>query len=476
MKKKSLFLILLLSKAAIGGALLNDSQLLSRCYSQITGSSLPLTHPLLKKITNSEIKGSQACSQLLESVSLSEQGEVMTSTPEKFKIFRTFQKLHSSWFTRFELNRNTQDHPNSDIYDTNEMGYHFGWSLFRDGEHVSNTLTREYSFVGKRNSSKPAKYLLDKDIEGRRGPRKTDRFHKWEYGSNQEEGGLYLGPISFWKPTFVQTGELSAIKPFKAGKNKIKKWITDSKSFPVYVNRPLGGGILGTIPYLILNSGHLNQTSNGGDRLNRRFTTSVLKDLLCRNTPLLEKEDVLPFLDPKSKHKFRKSYQCQTCHVTTDLMAAALRNIEVYNSGDVTLNYSIKNVFVHSKGHKRISDFPNDNPNYYKSPPEGRIYFRDLYRNLVNSRVTSIQEIGQSLSKTEDFYLCISSRYLSYFSGQDIEVENINYFDKKTNHPLENLTIKLANHLKEHGDLKKLIKEIFQSKLYAQKTLGGQLE
>lgn len=472
MRKMLLLVLLILCNNVFSATALNEQQIFNRCYSQLTNKTLPLNHSLLKQIRNSKIKAHEACSSLLDSVKLDAKGMITKATSENLGIFKTLQALHSSWFDRYELNENTQDHPNSDIYDTNEMGYHFGWTLFKDGEHLKNTLERKFSFYGKRKSTEPAIYLLDKDIEGYRKPRATNEYHKWEYGADGSEGGPYLGTIVFWKPKLVEVGQLIGIQPFNNGANKIVKWFPGEKNIPIFVNRPLGGGILGTIPYIILNSGHLNMKSNGGDRLNRKFTTSIFKDLLCRNTPLLKKEDVLSHVDPKSKHQFRKKYECQLCHVTIDSMASAIRNVEVYNSGDVTLNYTIKNVFTHTPSIKPIKNFPDDNPDYYKSPPQGRVTFRDLYNNFIDVPVTSLQEIGEALSKTEDFHLCTASRYLSYFSGQQIDIEAINYRDKKENHPLENLTISLANSLKKHGSLKKLIKEILKSPFYTKTRLG----
>lgn len=451
---------------------MSEIQVLNRCYSLIMDQPLDSNHHLAKMVLKDNLTGPKACSKLIEQVSFNKEGLLNNVNEEKLLVLRKFQKLHNSWFPRFNFNQNTQDHPNTDLYDSNEMGYHFTWSTFRNGENIKRALNRNTSFYGLRTSEKPHRYLIDRDISGYRHKRENNSNRNWKYGADGSDGGLYLGPVVFWKPQLVQFGDLVGLKEFKNGKNKINRWMSKKVTTSYFVNKSFGGGAIGTVPYLLLNSGHNDATSDGGKILNRRWSTSVFKDLLCRNLPLQNEAEGRKAVRKNSSIKFRRDYKCQMCHITMDNMAAALRNIEVFNSGDFDEQFSTRNIYHHKAVIGKLNGLPDRNPSFYKSVPEGRVIFRDIYDRTINKPVGSISAIGKVLSESDDFYYCTASKYLSFLTGLSFDIEKIDYKNKKNNDDLENYLIKISEKFKLHKDVKKLFGEIFESKYYSMSDYG----
>ncbi len=465
-----MILLLFISFPLLHASELNELQIFNKCYSQLTLHPLKLKHPLVKLLKEKKINASQACINLIEQVNFDKNGIVFPKNQESLNILWTMQKLHDSWFPSYNFNQNTQDHPNTDLYDSNEMGYHFTWNLFDNNSKIDSVIRNKFSFKALRQSKKPHLYLVDREITGIRHQRLNNPNRKWKYGADGQDGGLYLGPVKFWEPELVQFGTLVGLKKITNGNNRIERWISKNRIVPYYTHKTQGGGVIGTTSYLLLNSGHNDKKTNGGTVLHRRWSTAVFKDLLCRNAPLITEKDAKKFVQPNSKISFRRDYKCQMCHVSLDPMAATIRNFEVFNSGDFDSNFTTRNLFIHSTTNKTYKNLPDNDPTFYKTKPIGRVYFRDLDNKLIDVKTTSVADIGLTLSKVKDFYLCQTQRYLNYFIGSKLAIEKIDYARSENNTALENYLRKQAGELQKHGSVKKLIKSLIESKWYRSNT------
>lgn len=438
--------------------------ILNKCYSQLVNKRISPDHRLVQAVIKKEITGSQGCYQLVDEIEFDSKGLLTPKTKESVEILRTFQKIHDSWFPRFNFNISTQDFPNTDFYDANEMGYHFTWVLFKD-EKLKNALTKKRSFKGIRESEKDHLYFIDRRIRGHRQLRKNHHTHKWKIGGSEEEDGDdYQGPVSFWDPELIEFGKLIGLSPFSKTDNKIQRWLGGKKIVEYDTLAPKGGGVIGSVPYLLLNTEHIDQRNDGGNKLHRRWATSITSDLLCRNLPILNQNEVSSFIKKKSKIGFRKKADCMNCHSTIDSMAAVIRNLENYNSGDVDIHYTIRNIFMHQPNRVHTGDLPDSMESFFQTRPEGRFIHKDIYGKRLNQKVSNLNELGQALASTKDFYYCFTKRYFEFFTGISVDIEVVDW--NKSSDPIIAFVKESSEKLKKTQDVGQLLQEIFKSPFY----------
>ncbi len=65
---------------------------------------------------------------------------------------------------------------------------------------------------------------------------------------------------------------------------------------------------------------------------------------------------------------------------------------------------------------------------YQKSYPQGALWMKDINNDEVMQEVVGIDQLGNALSNTPDFYACAAKRYFHFFTGSDIPLF---YPDKK---------------------------------------------
>ncbi|MCO4794916.1 MAG: hypothetical protein KC493_14445 [Bacteriovoracaceae bacterium] len=441
-----------------------ELQILNRCYSQLVHKRISSNHELVLKVKKGKLNGSEACTKFLESIKLNDHGLLSPKSEETIQVLRTFQRLHDSWFPRFNFNVNTQDYPNTDLYDANEMGYHFTWVLFKD-ELLKNVLTKKRSFRGVREASKEHRYFIDRTIKGDRQKRKKHIVNKWKIGGEEDkESDEFQGPISFWEPELVEFGTLIGLKPYSSSKNRIKKWLGKDQQRQFDTHAPKGGGIIGSVPYLLLNAGQNEERMDGGNKLHRRWATSISSDLLCRTLPILKKEEVKSFVRRNSKIGFRKKSDCMNCHSTIDTMAAVLRNMENYNSGNVDVHYTVRNIYMNESVRVHKGELPDSSKLFYQTKPEGKFIHKDLFGQKIDKKIQSLQELGKELSKTPDFYFCVAKRYLHFFTGVNINLESVSW-NKPKSEEAKFLKL-LATKLMKNQEMDELINSIYHSKIF----------
>jgi hypothetical protein len=258
-----------------------------------------------------------------------------------------------------------------------------------------------------------------------------------------------------------------------------------------------GGGILGSKSHLLLNFGRPDfKPNDGGLNLYRRWSKAIYSDLLCRELPVLRPNDVtaqaaVTDITPS----YRTSRSCMQCHEALDSMAGTRRN-------DVFLMVSNRhgNQYRDASGarvnvpgtmppgcHERSdtacttyhmvripptlaseSDAPVDqDPDFFRRPPKGKLHFRSFSGALVNDSVTGPQELGDALAKTDDLYACAASRYFRFLTGIDVTLDDLGAPGARKlaegERAARTQVIELGRRLKEHQSTRELVLDILRS-------------
>lgn len=427
----------------------------NRCYSQFTRHKVSAQNKLLLKVRESKISGTDACLQLLSEANFNENGLIKNENNEALSVLRTFQSFHRSWFRAYNLNVLTPDYAVTDFFDSNEMGYHVTLSLFYDDYKFANIVTSKSSYKGVRKANALPTYIFDDQLGI-----PTLRNRIWTRGDKNP-----------WKPKLISFGSLIGIEKINAGENMLKvKLGEDANIKPdsdegrdIYIdaNKSLGAGVLGSVPYLLLNSGQYKDHMDGDLKIHRRWSKAVLDDLLCREMPVLKKEDVENLVDAKNTIAFRRSTQCMQCHATMDNMAGVIRNVQLFNTSQILTKNIVRGIFIHRTRDSSVK--------YYNQAPTGSIYFRDYDNKLVKQNFESLEDFGKWLAGTDDLYLCTAKKYFSFLTGLNVNIitpENATEQSDKENSEKRAFLLAQAKEFKNHQSLKKLISNIIDSSYY----------
>ncbi|MCJ8277112.1 MAG: hypothetical protein HRT44_03555 [Bdellovibrionales bacterium] len=188
--------------------------------------------------------------------------------------------------------------------------------------------------------------------------------------------------------------------------------------------------------------------------------------MLCRFLPVIHHKDVRSSdVYPQSTVPFRKSSKCLLCHSSTDPLAGGLRNF-VYVKSPFDLSQKALNSEPYytslSQTHRTDPEDwkPEKTPNFYTSHPHGRLYYRNINNSLKEEKYNSLNELGEILSQQIDLYYCFVSRYKNYLIGESTTISNFNRKDSYFSKASHKMTMKLAQELMVHQDIKKTIKDI----------------
>lgn len=428
----------------------------NRCYAQFTRHKVSAKNELLLQVRESKITGTDACLQLISEADFSDKGLLKNENRDSLSILRTFQSFHRSWFRSYNLNVLTPDYAVTDFFDSNEMGYHVTLSLFSSDYKFSNIVTSQVSYKGVRKASTLPTYIFDDQLGV-----PTLRNRMWTRGDNHN-----------WKPKLITFGSLIGVEKINLGENMLKVKIgedanikpdsNEGRDIFVDANKSLGAGVIGSVPYLLLNSGQYKDHMDGDLKIHRRWSKAVLDDLLCRELPVLKEEDVKNLIDAKNAIPFRRSTQCMQCHATMDEMAGVIRHVQLFNTSQILTKNIVRGVFTHRT--RENAD------RYFKQTPTGSIYFRNFDNKLVKQNFTSLEDMGKWLSETDDLYLCTAKKYFSFLTGQNINIiataENTTANDTPEK---REFLLTQARDLKNHQSLKKLIRNIIDSPYYLER-------
>lgn len=474
-------LVLIPNHSALAQKLSNEA-LYHRCYSQLTGqSSLRSSH--LIEVRSGKKDAIALCLSYLNGITLT----TASTSDLSISILNQLHQVHRSWFKKgnvldSEVNRD-QHWGTLDVYDSNEPALHITRSLFADSS-VAEVLSRPVSLEGIRSPL----------VSIRQNDRRISRFSD---PSPNKDGNVFRRSVSLsaTEPYFaplIQVGRLTGIRdwttsvtvpslvvnPASSGVAEISP-AEPPANFDLHKN--YGGGVIGSIPYLIMNFGHSYQVSfNGTDKLPRRWGEAIVRDFLCRELPVLRNEDVGAYLVKVASVEFRKSTSCLQCHATVDNMALTARNLRLVGLNNFLTDTESKSfATIASYSVRSPASFPEwpaiSDPSFHFQQPSGHLYFRSYSGSLISLPVSNIQSLGAAITQTKDYYVCFASRYFEYFTGIKVKLSDpgMNVISKD---PLtteyRDYVIDLGLELKSTGNLKKLISRILASDYYKQANFG----
>lgn len=503
-KRLFVFLISAFSFFSHAQNTLSNVQLYQRCYSQLTGQSA-LTSSSLSKIQSGELKAIDACVQHLTSAQFGPDGNIVSNNDVSFHVLQQIHQIHRSWFKKSslldsEVNRDFH-WATLNVYDVNEPALHFTRASLQPGIHISEAITRPVSIEARRSPAKPQfRYILadpatntyQKQAHGL--PRVTSFVNDDPlYDQNRVDFQLNNLTGEFFAGFFplIQVGQIYGIQDRRQDLLVASLVINPNSegeqlnpgnpphNFPI--NKNYGAGLIGSIPYLITNLGHgYVYQANGAEKLSRKWSESIMKDLLCREIPVLRDEDIVQFVSTNpASPQFRQGRQCLTCHGTIDHMAMTTRNLKLSSSGNRQFNndYATQYFATISSYTPIHGDHPEFWPQtsdgaFHLRSPKGRLYFRNYTGRLIDVPLNSIQDLGNTISSLDDYYVCLAKKYFQHFTGISVHIKDpafrsdAFYSDPKFRE-LRDYVVDLGLDLKSHGSTKQTIGRILRSPYYS---------
>ncbi len=494
---------------------LSELSLFRRCYAQLTGRPVPLKHPSYLALKNKSVGGLTACQNLVDMVKLDPQSGLLTNpnSQDAQAILNQLHAFHRTWFSAntveqiqgfgTEIGMGTID-----LYDSTEPSLALTKSVFTDRANFSDVVTAPTGVQAVRED--------DQKIRSRRGGGFKNPGRRYrndiqsenniiefrgtangDYDAARNSINTFLVPFPY-----IQAGDLRGIRSTTAsvqvpnfsyrplsgdpGTDSAHHVPDLNYSFDLY--KTLGGGVLGTPIYLMMNYGReLGTPSNGTTRLPRRWSQANLNSFLCATLPALRESDIRNLVVNTSDTPFRKASSCVSCHATLDPMAYTARNVVIggsnYNQTNDPANFTKATLLMSTFKQKSPSvagwpDIPVEG--FHTQTPTGRLFFRSATGKLVDRNLNSIADLGTAISETEDYYMCAAKRYYAFFTGKEISLyDRTNPANAELNKALTKSAIKdrlfienLAKNLKNDQSIKNMIKAIFSSDEYAKKDFG----
>ncbi len=453
-------------------SVLTEKEIFYRCYSQFVRARPSATDPILEKISSGQLKATDACLKILSEADLNEKGTFASVAEWKKRaaaVLRTFQSFHMTWFPAKELIRQETETPSVNLFDVNEPGYHLTYNLFAKEQKYSDIVTRPYSFRGIRYSREKEKFIAELD-----GPGKYLGLNDFKWATGKK------GAFRPWNPKLISFGQLEGIRAMEKGQNPIRveePWTKTELDFDA--TDSIGAGILGTIPYVLMNTTQNgSMPSDGGLNMHRSWSKAVFSDLLCRTLPVARLEDVKKNVEPESYLPFRKKAECMQCHSTMDPFAGTLRNFEELRTAGIEGDVFSPRVLAQLKATLPDNNgVPPENDKFYLHAPKGKLFFRNYLGALINKDINGLTELGAEIARQDDLYICAAKRYFHFMTGIDVELGDFSQPPLSETDPAtkvyQDFVIQLGLHLRNHQSLKKLVEEILRSKFYSLSDYGA---
>jgi hypothetical protein len=470
--------IISLNARAQAPAQLSGLALLNRCYAHITQNRLPIRHPLRISVQNGTMTAASACMNLLDSARLETgSGLLSSANSETRQILRTFNDFHRSWFPNDDIARSTPEgveffSRSRELFDEGESALHVSRALFYQGVPYSEIVTSNFSMEALRANGAQTDDGITVRLLSAVAPGKSS------------------GTVPLNAP-LVQTGELQGLRPMTQAVSKINvsansqhaTYVNSSYLYvtdPIFYNQSLGGGILGTRSYLLLNFGRPDTLPmNGGLRLPRRWSKAVLKDLLCRDLPALRFSDASDYVQTKispATPPFRANASCMGCHATMDPLAETIRNLSLTfvparSAGTVATAH----IMHWPSTLQAATGTVDDDPSFFRRPPAGRLRFRSYNGALIDVPVEGLAELGRAVAATDDLYVCAASKYFQFFTGISVSLQDEGDSSKpalsESEKMYRELVVQMGLRFKSHQSLRTLVQEILTSATYRSESL-----
>ena len=456
-----------------------------KCYSIFARALLSQSDSILLKVKSGKISGAEACMMLVGRADLDETTGILKTKDQLSKtVLKTFNDFHRNWFSQYEFTVDTNCVKGTEeIFDSGEASYYVSKALF--------TKTPFSSIV---TADKSLKALRESDSESKRI---RDTYYLNPSANQARERKLIIGqPVpgaedddkfSGVNLPIISTGELIGIT-HKESLNLSGLATWETKSYPnatlnktVNVFKNFGSGIVTSTPYLLMNSGQLEKfKSDGGMGLRRRWSQHLIKDLLCRDLPVVRPGDAISHLDTEdtSELPFRKGLSCMQCHSTMDQLARPTRNLlRGRSANSCTFREGWGFAYMHEfnptqspHSNEKVGWIDSSDKDFYKRPPHGKFYYRTTKGELIDENISNLDDLGKKLAATDDLYICAAKRYVKFLTGVDVPMFDPGDISSPEVNQAEQEYIdyiqQLGEDLKKNGDLKKTIQSIVSNKIF----------
>jgi hypothetical protein len=430
-----------------------------KCHKVFTQTNVSVDDPTVLKIKSSELSATKACLQLIDKATLNKEG-IIHNYKDNFKgknVLRTFQAFHNTWFPNYMTYMPDDSPLLYDLIELEEPALYITRSLFTPGSKYKDTLKGMDSLTGIRSAKYKPNYMITAGIDDFK-----ELNNKYPVITSDKKE-------LFWKPTLLDRGEIIGLKKINPGTNILPSYSTrlffpNIVSEPIDINQNMGGGILGLNSYIIFNNGRPHgELADGKFSMMRAYSRNIVRDLMCRDLPVINPKDSVTFINRSSKLSWSQGKNCMACHATIDTMAGLIRNSQL------VINIQKESGSSHMKIHKATKSIPKGYKlfdhvdDYHLTNPSGHFVYRDIDNVFISKKVMNLDELGVEISKTKDFYACATVRYLHFLTGKKV---SLNQFQSIEDKELKIFINQTSKELDKTQDLRVVIKRILDSKWF----------
>lgn len=449
-------LISIVTQSALARPISNEA-LFRRCYGLITQSYPDYNHPLLNQIRQGTLEPITGCLQVFDKAKSNSSGQISnTNDQEAREVLNSLQSLHYSWLSVKDFVTSLpslQRDSTRDLYDVASGAYYFTKAAFDNQINYRDIFTQSTIYGAIRTNMNPSR-------------------------------GIYTNtPIANWLYTggniqHVPSGDLIGIRPLAPYSVTQGPANTSNIGPTLNIFNNLGGGVLGSAPYVTHNV--LQEalfSSNASSVIPRKWSRSLIKDFMCRDLPVIRDADAARYVSSSSSIAFRTTQSCTRCHATMDQMGATIRNATLttyengYDAPVDTRRQSASIMTTWGTNATAETEWPiNTDYNYFRRPTKGRLVFRTFDgQPLIDEEVANATALGTRISQLDDPYVCLAKRYYQYFMGVDIRMTDFNDPDPAVGHVLTpteqkhwNKIVTFGRNFKQHQKVRLLIEEILR--------------
>ena len=385
----------------------------------------------------------------------------------KMATIESFHDLHSTFFeSRHILEYDTSSYTLLEYYDMTAPAGYYTDALFRNAP-FKDIFTRNDDVRPIR--SKMGHWLSYRPFDGYREignpanrlqlvPNQVYAQNRFFTPSNTQIVWADSGPIIGTKDNPEKIAGNNITKTNYVKHNlKGSRDNTDLESSDDIMFKMYGGGVLGSIPYILKNIPQIDDRRNGeremtlfdgGRRMPRLWAQHLISDFFCRELPVLRADDYknsfftdfytdngqpngnkIKWIDINSDFAWQKSSGCMQCHGTLDPLVGVMRHVaygEVHNSIAYHDGNRSPRFYAHAQEINQHFIHPTSISHNYKNHKRtGYFFFRDFRGDPQRMFLNSLQDFGTKIGQLDDPYKCAIKRYYAYFTGNDIPI-----FDK----------------------------------------------
>lgn len=459
---------------------LTEVALFNRCYMHLTQRKVAANDPRMVQVKAGTLSAVDACMQVFDQGQLvasgASEGTLVNNSNEAKWVLQTFNEFHRSWFPNDNLALSVpggveNHYRTAKLHDETEPALHVTRALLTNGVPFSTIVTGTEAMEALRSFG-PDPYEATAT---------ADQKLKTKASASSTS-------IVDLNAQLVQTGELLGVRrmSLNASKNgqiafssgRMDTGTGESASEAIPVHQSLGGGILGTKSYLMLNLGRPNyEGMDGGLRMPRVWTKAIFNNLLCRDLPVIRTADAQAFVQPPAANRppFRTNVSCMECHATMDLAARSARNVTYVAVPGPYDGPSTMNLYKWRTTLSTDAGTVDRDYTYYQQPTNGTLLYRSYDGTLISRSVTGIPALGNELAASNDLYACAANRYFKHFTGVQANLQDIGNTALTPLNADElayrNMVIQLGQSLKTGNNLRQLVQSIIGSPLYRSQSM-----